>query len=105
MLKSIKQIAESVLKCDHCGAALDLSKDRWLYQDDGSYIHIDCIEPALEAYKVAMDKDMRDWELKLLSKLDPREPFGIEAWHEECEYGCGFVAHSPNEMHNCSELI
>lgn len=36
-----------IVKCDFCQATLDTSKDRWLFQDDGSYIHIDCIESAL----------------------------------------------------------
>lgn len=101
-----------IVKCDFCQATLDTSKDRWLYQDDGSYIHIDCIEPALNDYQKYLDNIMDSYpsteemeaKIKFLSKLDSREPFGIEGWHETCEW-CGHITNSPHETHVCSERI
>jgi len=81
MLKPIKLIIQKTLKCDYCDKLLDLSKDRWIFQDDGTYIHIDCIEPSLIEFKRRMDVAYAenaariDAKFKLLSKLDPREPF------------------------------
>jgi len=118
-----------IVKCDFCTKDLDTRADRWLFQDDGSYIHIDCIEPALEEYKELLDNlvptdgilmydPMKDF--KLLSKLDPREPFIsfdyetseetpipniiIANWKETCEW-CGHITQSPNETHVCQERI
>lgn len=118
MLKSIKQIAQSTLKCDFCSKELDLSKDRWLFQDNGSYIHVDCIEPSLEAYKKHLDDVCVGINFKLLSKIDPRKVFvemdhqrqevrlppGIENWLETCEW-CGHITTSPHETHICPEKI
>ena len=101
----------TIKPCDFCKKDMDLSKDRWLFQDDGSYIHIDCIEPALTEFKRKLDEACDGWkpfkheeDFKLLSKLDPREPFGIENWHETCEW-CGHITESPNETHVCKEQI
>jgi len=101
----------TIKPCDFCTKDMDLSKDRWLFQDDGSYIHIDCIEPALEEYKKFLDKEIAEHDFKLLSKLDPREPFidlgpfGIAAnWKETCEW-CGHITESPNETHVCMERV
>ena len=59
-------------------------KNRWLFQDDGSYIHIDCIgSQLLLEYKAFLEKKIAEHDFKLLSKFDPREPF-IEnsVWHK-----------------------
>lgn len=103
--------------CDFCQLDLDTSKDRWLFQDDGSYIHIDCIAPALEEYKAMLDEmcptkdsllreSIESHDFKLLSKVDPREPFldGQINWHETCEW-CGAVTDSPQIGHVCPEQI
>ena len=77
------EIKVMIVPCDFCTKSLDTSKDRWLFQDDGSYIHIDCIEPALAEYKAFLEKKIAEHDFKLLSKFDPREPF-IEnsVWHK-----------------------
>lgn len=103
-----------IIKCDFCNLNLDTRAERWLFQDDGSYIHIDCIEPALAEYKAMLDevcptkdsllRPSMENEFKLLSKIDPREPFGIEAWKETCEW-CGYITNSPNETHVCQERV
>jgi hypothetical protein len=93
-----------IVSCDFCQAALDTLKDRWLFQDDGSYIHIACIEPALAEYVKFLDQEIASHDLKLLSKFDPREPFILENWKETCEW-CGTITQSPNETHVCSERV
>lgn len=91
------------VSCDFCKKEMDLSKDRWLFQDDGSYIHIDCIEPALIVYRKSLDAGIQEKEFKLLSKMDVLEPFP-EGWHETCEW-CGHITQSPNETHACQEQV
>lgn len=90
-------------QCDFCQKELNLSIDRWLYQDDGSYIHIDCIEPALAKYIKSMGAAIEEQKFKLLSKMDPGEPWP-QGWHETCEW-CGHITQSPNETHVCQEQI
>lgn len=92
------------VKCDFCNLDLNTRAEQWLFQDDGSYIHIDCIEPALTEYKKALDRGCEIHDMKLLSKFDPREPFLIENWKETCEW-CGYITESPSETHACKERV
>ena len=110
MLKSIKQIIQESgittqlgIKCDFCEKDIDLQKDMWVRQDDGTYIHLDCVLPSLENYKAMLDELVPTQDFKLLSKLDPREPFS-EGWHETCEF-CGHITDSPFETHVCPERV
>lgn len=90
---------QTLIKCDWCKQSLNIGAGGWLLQDDGSYIHVDCIEPALKAYQESLD----NLDFKLLSKIDPREPFA-EGWRETCEW-CGHITDSPSETHVCKEKI
>ena len=100
-----------IVVCDFCKTWIDTAKGRWLFQDDGSYIHVDCIEPALAEYEHFLDQKIQEHNFKLLSKLDSREPFidlgpiGRAAnWNETCEW-CGYITHIPSETHVCKEKI
>ncbi len=97
------EIVQMITTCDFCLKDLDTSKDRWLFQDDGSYIHIDCIRPALEEYQKHLDDVVKEKEFKLLSRMDVLEPFEGN-WLETCEW-CGYDTKSPNETHICQERV
>jgi len=116
MLKSIKQLMNEskdptiqelsngfVKLCDHCEKPINLTKDSWIFQENGSYIHLDCVAPALEAYKAMLDELVPT--MNELLKLDPREPFlNTENYHETCEW-CGHITDSPFETHVCPERV
>jgi hypothetical protein len=104
MLKSIKQIAQETQietqiqsECFFCKLPLtsdDFKEDK-IIKTKNFIAHTLCADKAVKDY----------WTPKILSALDPREPFlNTEDYHETCEW-CGHITDFPNETHVCPERV